>query len=73
MSTALPAKDKRFAFHPASLCLTLSKRKFKSWLLALLCLMEKPRYFPRFGVDLNQNISHRDSLESISTFGEKYT
>ena len=73
MSTARPAKDNKFAFQPASFCLTLCKMKLQSWEEAPECLIGIPRYFPRFGVDANPRMSHSDSLVSLSTFGEKQT
>lgn len=71
MRTALLAIDNKFAFHPASFCLTRSKTKLKSWLEAPWCLMGMPKYFPKEGVDWNPRISQSDSLLSLSTFGEK--
>ncbi|KAM4087067.1 hypothetical protein ACJW30_10G148700 [Castanea mollissima] len=50
MRTALPAKDNRLAFQPAKFCLTFSKMKLRSLLLAPRCFMGKLRYFPRLGV-----------------------
>ena len=69
----LLAKERRLAFQPASFCLTLSRTKLKSWLLDLWCLIGNPKYLPRLGVEENPRISHKDSLVSLSTFGEKKT
>lgn len=33
--------------------------------------MGNPKYFPKFGVDLNPNTSHKLSLFSTETLGEK--
>ena len=73
MRTALPAKDKRLAFQPTNFCLIHSNTKFRSSLVVPQCFMGKPRYFPRFGVEQKPRISHKDSLVSTSTFGEKKT
>ena len=35
--------------------------------------MGSPKYFPKLGVDLNPNTSHKLSLFSIGTLGEKKT
>ncbi|KAL4616349.1 hypothetical protein ACB092_07G193200 [Castanea dentata] len=51
MRTTLPAKDKRFTFQPANFCLTLSKMKLRSSLLAPRCFIGNPRYLPRLGVE----------------------
>ena len=71
MSTALLAKDNKFAFQPASFFSTLSKTKLKSWLDPPRCLIGKPRYPPKQFVDWNPRIMLKASLLSWSIFGEK--
>lgn len=67
----LPTKGNRLAFQPASFCLTLSRTKLKSWLLDPQCLIGKPRYLPRLGVEENPKMSQKASRVSLSTLGEK--
>ena len=69
----LPAKDNRLAFQPTSFYLTLSRTKLKSWLLDPRCIIGKPRYLPRLGVEENPKMSQRASRVSLSTLGEKNT
>ena len=73
-----PAKDNRLAFHPTNLYLTLSKIQLRSKLLTLSkiqlrsklevsgCLIGNPKYFPKFGVELNPKVLHKDSFFSLS-------
>ena len=71
--TALPTKERRFAYQFESFCFPRSKTKLKSLAEGPECLMGMPRYFPIFGVDWKPKILHRETLMSLSTFGENYT
>ena len=73
-----PAKDNRLAFHPTNLYLTLSKIQLRSKLEVSGCLIGNPKYFPKFGVELNPKVQHKDSLFSLSilnlfTYGKSLT
>ena len=43
ISTFLLAKESKLAFQPASLCLTRTNTKFKSWLDDPVCLIGRPK------------------------------
>ena len=73
MSTVRPASESKLAFHLASLFFTLSRIKLKYCEEEPVCLIGKPRYFLREGVDRNPRMSQKDSLLSLSTLGEKKT
>ena len=69
---ALPAMERRLAFHPANFNFILSRIKLNLCEEVLGCLMGIPKYFPKDRVDQNPRTSHKDSLVSMSTLREKY-
>lgn len=69
---ALPAMERRLAFHPANFNFILSRIKLNSCEEVLGCLMGMLKYFPKDRVDQNPRTSHKDSLVSMSTLREKY-
>ena len=70
--TIQPAKERRFAFHLARQFCICSIMYPKSWFISK-CLIRKPKYLPREGVDQNPNISNKPALVSTATLGEKNT
>ena len=67
MRTARPAKERNFAFHPASLLITLFAMKLYGFLEIPLCRREKPRYFPMLWVShtLHPSTHHWHSEKNI--------
>ena len=70
--TNLLAKESKLAFQLASLLFNFSMVNPESC-GEEVCLMGNPEYFPKFGVDLNPNNSHKLAQFSRGTLGEKKT
>ena len=72
IKTIRPAKDKYFAFHPASLLMTFSTMNLYGFLATPLCLNGNSRYFPMSCVSQMPNLSQTSSFKLSLTFGERY-